>query len=1089
VAVLYSPASHAPRSRSTAGVLVDITYGPGWPSPGVLARGTSPFALAGADDDISRVLARVPTGRLIVLGQPGSGKTTLMVRLVLDLLAARGSASPVPVLVSLSSWHPLSQDFREWLAATLIIDYPGLAGVPPEGMVAPTSAAALLVSGLILPVLDGLDEIPGIARTAAIKRISEELRPGESVVLTSRSREYREAVEPQSGIPVLLYGATAIELRPLDADEVRNYLLASRGGERWLPVIDVVGNWKPVRDALSTPLMVSLANAIYNPQPGEPSAAARDPAELFDGTRFPDQTAVEAHLLAGYVDAVYGRYATDASRWLGFLAHHLRASDSDPDLVWRQLPRAAPRFLIPLVIAAVVSAGLAVVGTVVLETVGFRIWVTAGIVAAGGILTGSAAAAGLAGSGNYAVRLPGLQRLAWSRTSGHILPRTPRTTLARDRGAAIAAGMGAAALAAAVAGIVCAVIAGSGAGILAAAATGVFAGVAASFAEAVWPSYAIAHAWLAVRGLVPWRLMRFLDDACQRGVLRRAGSAYQLRYAGLERFLVTAQQPGVRQEATAASHVHASSEDSHIVHTWAESGGAAAGVVYGDVTRRESRPGEGSGPPSTNQSGLPGGGDGGRRGTDSSSAEPAPPQRYLRARLPDTVRPGQVFSVLVSVTRSGEVVLKPFGVPVGGRWLLFIIDSPRLRVVSERRQHVLVPADGDSEPVKFDLIADAPGPQRLSVTAWDGGSYLGELVAEVAIERDARGSADHAVTAEARGEWTDGEVSLLVRYDPRQSAYRFEFIDVDFPGEVTSQLLYDPAPAVERLVRGLNALAEDAAGYSAGETRDYLVNAGLQLWEELIPEKLRSQFWERQHRITQLTILTDHDVVPWELLYPKDPGYDGGFLVNQFPVTRAIFGRKRERRLQLHPARFVVPPDSPPEATTEAKTLAALLGTEFSAISDLTPLLRLIRTEPFGLLHFACHNRFDPADGTLIKLDRPFDPTFMRTAVSDQTLAACAPMVFINACRSAGQVPSYNKLNGWAESFMRAGAAAFIGTLWEVSDGAAREFAQELYRHLASGDPLGRAVMAARQAIAAAPGDPTWLAYAVYGDPKAKTIH
>jgi hypothetical protein len=328
-----------------------------------------------------------------------------------------------------------------------------------------------------------------------------------------------------------------------------------------------------------------------------------------------------------------------------------------------------------------------------------------------------------------------------------------------------------------------------------------------------------------------------------------------------------------------------------------------------------------------------------------------------------------------------------------------------------------------------------------------------------------------------------------VHYDPRQCAYRFEFIDVDFPGEVISQLLYDPGPAVERLVRDLNALAEDQTGYSAAETRDYLVNAGLRLWEELIPDKLRSQFWERQHRITQLTILAEHDVVPWELLYPKDRGHDAGFLVEQFPVTRAIFGRRRKRRLQLHPARFVVPAGSPPQAMIEAETLAALLGTELTAVSELTPLLQLIRTEPFGLLHFACHNRFDATEGTRITLDRPFDPTFMMTAASDQTLAAHAPMIFINACRSAGQIPSYNQLDGWAESFMRAGAGAFIGTLWEVSDGAAREFAQELYRQLvADGDPLGQAVMTARRAIAAQPGDPTWLAYAVYGDPRARIV-
>jgi CHAT domain-containing protein len=61
----------------------------------------------------------------------------------------------------------------------------------------------------------------------------------------------------------------------------------------------------------------------------------------------------------------------------------------------------------------------------------------------------------------------------------------------------------------------------------------------------------------------------------------------------------------------------------------------------------------------------------------------------------------------------------------------------------------------------------------------------------------------------------------------------------------------------------------------------------------------------------------------------------------------------------------------------------------------------------------------------------------------------------------------------------------FIGSLWAVSDGAAREFAQELYRQLRAGYPLGNAVMQARQAAASTPDDPTWLAYTVYGDPRA----
>ena len=157
-------------------------------------------------------------------------------------------------------------------------------------------------------------------------------------------------------------------------------------------------------------------------------------------------------------------------------------------------------------------------------------------------------------------------------------------------------------------------------------------------------------------------------------------------------------------------------------------------------------------------------------------------------------------------------------------------------------------------------------------------------------------------------------MSLVVRYDPSQQAYRFEFRDEDNPDEVHSNLAYDPGPVVEQLIADLDSLAEGRSGYSADQTRDYLVNAGARLWQQLVPGQLREQFWDRQHRIRQLTILADKDAVPWELLYPMDPGHDAGFLVEQFPVTRAIFGWRPGRTLRLQPARFVLPEGSLPEA-------------------------------------------------------------------------------------------------------------------------------------------------------------------------------
>lgn len=45
---------------------------------------------------------------------------------------------------------------------------------------------------------------------------------------------------------------------------------------------------------------------------------------------------------------------------------------------------------------------------------------------------------------------------------------------------------------------------------------------------------ALSRIWLPLTGQLPWRLVAFLDDACDRGVLRQAGAVYQFRHARLQ---------------------------------------------------------------------------------------------------------------------------------------------------------------------------------------------------------------------------------------------------------------------------------------------------------------------------------------------------------------------------------------------------------------------------------------------------------------------------------------------------------------------------------------------------------------------------
>ena len=143
------------------------------------------------------------------------------------------------------------------------------------------------------------------------------------------------------------------------------------------------------------------------------------------------------------------------------------------------------------------------------------------------------------------------------------------------------------------------------------------------------------------------------------------------------------------------------------------------------------------------------------------------------------------------------------------------------------------------------------------------------------------------------------------------------------------------------------------------------------------------------------------------------------------------------------------------------------------------------------MLHFAGHNAFTDEIGSLISLDGgPLRPDDLAYASQRRAFESVRPLVFLNGCRTAGEIPGFTQLVGWAREFMGAGAGAFIGSLWAVRSSSARTFAEHFYHALVrEGESLGIASLRARQAIAGDEGDPTWLAYTVYGNPSASIMH
>ena len=330
--------------------------------------------LAGSNAEICDVLtSRIPTRRLVVLGAPGAGKTMLLVRLVLELLAARRKVGgPVPVLVPLASWNPQEEDLNPWLVNRLATDYPSLREPVSSSSGDTSRLRALLDQKMLFLVLDGLDEIPEDLRGSAIVKVNETLRPGQGVVLSSRAEEYRQAVDPKDGSLVRLQGAAGIELCNLDAADIQSYLCQDSGtpaaAARWDPVLTMLGDAGPIRQVFRTPLMVGLARTIYNRRQGEPRISLPDPAELCDLTRFPTSESLEGHLFDAFIPAAYRDHhrlgsrrwtAARAERWLVYLAKHMTNDlGGTTDLAWWELWQAAP-YQLPGIVTGLVS-GLAI---------------------------------------------------------------------------------------------------------------------------------------------------------------------------------------------------------------------------------------------------------------------------------------------------------------------------------------------------------------------------------------------------------------------------------------------------------------------------------------------------------------------------------------------------------------------------------------------------------------------------------------------------------------------------------------------------------------------------------------------------------
>jgi hypothetical protein len=119
-------------------------------------------------------------GELLILGAPGSGKTTILLELTRELItrAEQDENLPMPVVFNLSSWAEKRMPLAEWLVDELNTRY----DVPRK------VGKAWIDVDAVLPLLDGLDEVKEEHRGACVEVINIFRRNSGLVNLVACSR-------------------------------------------------------------------------------------------------------------------------------------------------------------------------------------------------------------------------------------------------------------------------------------------------------------------------------------------------------------------------------------------------------------------------------------------------------------------------------------------------------------------------------------------------------------------------------------------------------------------------------------------------------------------------------------------------------------------------------------------------------------------------------------------------------------------------------------------------------------------------------------------------------------------------------------
>lgn len=301
-----------------------------------------------------------------------------------------------------------------------------------------------------------------------------------------------------------------------------------------------------------------------------------------------------------------------------------------------------------------------------------------------------------------------------------------------------------------------------------------------------------------------------------------------------------------------------------------------------------------------------------------------------------------------------------------------------------------------------------------------------------------------------------------------------------------------------------------------------LGNGGAELGQRLSDALLRPVLATLPDSITTLILIPDGRLhrLPFDAL----PLPDNSPLLSRYVVTRApsavialqLLPRPQHagpsRLLALGDPRFAgeITSDDPETEVyrsgyTETGGLTRLAGSsgEAKAVARFSPnsVVRLrdeasesyFKSPPvdsFQIIHLATHALVDdqsPGLSSLALTPGNGEDGFLGARELGE-LHLGADLVVLSACRTAGgALIGGEGVQGLTAPLLAAGARAVVATLWPIGDRRTRALVEDLYRNLAAGEPVGKALQEAKlSARARGESAAVWAAFTLVGDPDVR---